>query len=81
MFGDCGSIEVMTPHVLPSNPKDSRSYPIPTIVSRTIRGISTYASVVTSPATMASPVVTIVSQATRPLGSASRMASRTASEI
>jgi hypothetical protein len=54
---------------------------MPTIVSRTMRGISTYASVVISPATMARPVVTRVSHATRPRGSASMMASRTESEI
>jgi hypothetical protein len=51
------------------------------MVSRTILGISTYAFVVISPATMARPVVTIVSQATRDMGSSARMASRTASEI
>ena len=48
-------------------------------VSRTMRGISTYASVVTSPATCTSPVVTMVSTATRLPGSCSSMASRIAS--
>jgi hypothetical protein len=43
--------------------------------------MSTYVSVVISPATMTRPVVTSVSQATRPLGSAARTASRTESEI
>ena len=48
---------------------------------RTISGISTYAlSVVTSPATCTRPVVTMVSTATRAVGSCSRMASRIASE-
>ena len=41
---------------------------------------STYVSVVISPATMTSPVVTSVSQATRPLRSSRSTASRTASE-
>jgi hypothetical protein len=50
-------------------------------VSRAIFGISTYVSVVISPATTTSPVVTMVSQATRPYGSLVKMASRTASEI
>jgi hypothetical protein len=43
--------------------------------------MSTYVSVVISPATTTSPVVTSVSQATRPLGSSVRTASRTESEI
>src|SRR6478736_7550518 len=49
--------------------------------SRTIAGISTYAEVETSPATWTSPVVTRVSTATRPFGSAARIASRMLSEI
>jgi hypothetical protein len=57
------------------------SNPIALIVSRTIFGISTYAVVVISPATMASPVVTMVSHATLAIGSCSRMASRIESEI
>src|SRR6187551_449481 len=51
------------------------------IVSRTIERTSTYVSVVISPATTTSPVVTRVSQATRPSGSSFMTASRTASEI
>ena len=43
--------------------------------------MSTYVSVVISPATTTSPVVTSVSQATRPYGSSVRTASRTESEI
>jgi hypothetical protein len=43
--------------------------------------MSTYVSVVISPATMTRPVVTSVSQATRPRGSSVRTASRTESEI
>src|SRR5215204_2647686 len=42
--------------------------------------MSTYVSVVISPATTTRPVVISVSQATRPVGSPSRTASRTASE-
>jgi hypothetical protein len=49
--------------------------------SRTSLGMSTYVSVVISPATTTSPVVTSVSQATRPYGSSVRTASRTESEI
>ena len=50
------------------------------MVSRAIEGMSTYSRVVTSPATTHRPVVSSVSQATRPSGSAARMASRTASD-
>src|SRR3954466_5559995 len=51
------------------------------IVERTRSGTETYVVVVISPATHASPVVTMVSHATRALGSSVRMASRTASEM
>jgi hypothetical protein len=57
------------------------SYPIRFRTPRTTSGISTYASVVTSPETMATPVVTIVSTATRLRGSWVSMASRIPSEI
>src|SRR5919108_3364448 len=50
------------------------------IRSLTRRGMSTYVSVVISPATTTRPVVTSVSHATRPAGSSVRTASRTASE-
>ncbi len=43
--------------------------------------MSTYVSVEISPATTTRPVVTSVSQATRPFGSDARTASRTESEI
>ena len=43
--------------------------------------MSTYALVEISPATTTRPVVSSVSQATRPWGSSSKMASRMASEI
>ena len=43
--------------------------------------MSTYVSVVISPATTTSPVVISVSQATRPSGSSARTASSTESEI
>src|SRR5439155_18456178 len=49
--------------------------------SRTRRGMSTYVSVVISPATTTRPVVMSVSQATRLIGSSLRTASRTESEI
>src|SRR3954462_3485311 len=51
------------------------------MVSRTIRGMSTYDDVVTSPATCTSPVVTMVSTATRLAGSLASMASRMESLI
>ncbi len=51
------------------------------ITLRASASMSTQAVVVTSPATIAAPVFTIVSQATRARLSCARMASRTASEI
>src|ERR671920_2140502 len=51
------------------------------MVSRTMRGMSTYREVVTSPATCTSPVVTIVSTATRLAGSFASIASRMESLI
>ena len=51
------------------------------MVSRTVCARSTSALLVTSPAMTASPVLTIVSQATRDAESWASMASRTASEI
>src|SRR4051794_24832649 len=54
---------------------------MPHTVSRTSREMSTYAFVEISPATTTRPVVSMVSHATRPVGSSDRMASRTASEI
>src|ERR1700684_2655568 len=50
-------------------------------VLRTRASTSTQALVVTSPATMTTPVLTRVSQATRPRGAAVMIASSTASEI
>ena len=50
-------------------------------VLRTSASTSTQARVVTSPATITTPVFTRVSQATRPRSSSLRMASSTASEI
>ena len=50
-------------------------------VLRTSASTSTQARVVTSPATMTTPVLTSVSQATRPRSSSLRIASSTASEI
>ena len=72
-------METDTPHDVPSKPLADESYPIRRIRSRTIRGISTYPAVVTSPATWTSPVVTRVSTATRLVGSSVSMASRIAS--
>src|SRR3954452_14630100 len=54
---------------------------MPLMVSRAIDGMSTYADVVISPATMHRPVVTMVSHATRAAGSLARIASSTESEI
>src|SRR5205807_1460063 len=51
------------------------------MVARTMSGTCTYVDVVISPATHARPVVTSVSQATRAVGSSTRIASRTASEM
>ena len=48
---------------------------------RTSAWMSTWAAVVTSPATITRPVVVSVSQATRERGSCASMASRIASEI
>jgi hypothetical protein len=81
MSDDCSSIDTSTPHEFPSKHSSSRSYPISQIVLRTRRAMSTYAFVEISPATTTSPVVSRVSQATRPRGSSSRIASRMASEI
>ena len=50
-------------------------------VWRTTSGTFTFTVVVISPATTTMPVVTSVSQATRPLGSSARIVSRMASEI
>src|SRR5918992_2942382 len=51
------------------------------ILRRTCAGMSTYVSVVISPATTTRPVVISVSQATRPVGSSASTASSTVSEI
>src|SRR5438132_5501747 len=78
---DCSWIAVTTPHVSPSMPNFASVYPMPLIVRRTTLGMSTYVSVLISPATRTRPVVTSVSHATRPSGSSDRIESRTASEI
>ena len=54
---------------------------MPSMVLRTTFCKSTHASVVTSPATTAMPVVTMVSQATRLFESWASMASKMPSEI
>src|SRR5918992_5624939 len=51
------------------------------ILRRTCAGMSTYVSVEISPDTTTSPVLTSVSQATRPVGSSASTASSTVSEI
>ena len=81
MSEDCCPIDTETPHESPSKPIREDVYPMLRTTSRTSCGISTYALVVTSPATWTRPVVTIVSTATRAVGSCSRIASRIASEI
>ena len=62
-------------------PNFASVYPMPLIVRRTTLGMSTYVSVLISPATRTRPVVTSVSHATLPVGSSARIESRTASEI
>src|SRR5712691_5240732 len=81
MSGDCSSSATITPHVSASKPNFARVYPISRIRSRTTRGMSTYVSVVISPATTTRPVVISVSQPTRPCGSSASTASSTESEI
>src|SRR5436190_2359400 len=81
MSDDCSSIDVITAHELPSNPYDASVYPIARIVSRTRRGMSRCAFELISPATIAMPVVHMLSHATRLYGSCSNMPSRTASLI
>src|SRR5882672_484462 len=81
MSGDCLPMILSTPQLAPSNPMSEVSYPMSSTVLRTMASTSTQALVVTSPATITTPVLTRVSQATRPFGSAARMASSTASEI
>src|ERR1700722_16488126 len=81
MSGDCLPMILSTPQLAPSNPMSEVSYPISSTVLRTMASTSTHALVVTSPATITTPVLTSVSQATRPFGSAARMAPSTASEI
>jgi hypothetical protein len=54
---------------------------MPFTVSRTMRGMSTYALVLISPATITSPVVQSVSHATRLIGSSPMSASSTPSLI
>src|ERR671918_1447773 len=81
MSGDWSWIEVATPQVSPSMPNRESVYPMSVMVRRATAGMSTYVSVLISPATTTRPVVTSVSQATRPFGSSARIASSTASEI
>src|SRR5271167_2375403 len=81
MSGDCLPMILSTPQLAPSKPMSEVLYPISSTVLRTRASTSTQALVVTSPATITTPVLTRVSQATRPRGSAARMASSTASEI
>src|SRR5579859_5132456 len=81
MSGDCSSIPTSTPQVSQSMPYLARVYPISLMVWRTRPAISTYASVVISPKTITVPVLSAVSQATRPSGSLLSTASSTASLI
>ena len=71
----------MIAQVWPSKPTSELLYPMSLMTLRAIASMSTHAEVVTSPATIAAPVFTIVSQATRARLSWARMASSTASEI
>jgi hypothetical protein len=81
MSRDCCPIESVTPQDSPSNPTTEEVYPISQIVLRTSSGISTYESVVTSPATWMRPVVAIVSTATLESGSWASIASRMVSDM
>ncbi len=72
---------VRTAQVSASKPYLARVYPTSRTVLRTRLGMSTYPSVVISPATKTSPVVTRVSAATRAFLSWAMRASRMASEI
>src|SRR4051794_15774829 len=81
MSGDCSSSATITPQVAASKPRSELVEPMSATTSLTMRGMSTYASVVISPATITRPVVHSTSQATRPRGSCSSTASSTASEI
>jgi hypothetical protein len=81
MSADCDPIDTLTPQDAPSKPLRDESYPISRIRSRTIVGMSAYASVVTSPATCTWPVVIRVSTATRLPGSCASSASRIESLI
>ena len=81
MSGLCLSRATMTAQLLPSKPLAPSSYPMLSTVWRTTPWMSTTALDVISPATTATPVVIIVSHATRLVGSWASMASRIASEI
>src|SRR5579863_4973717 len=81
MSADCLPMMLSTPQLAPSKPMSEVLYPISSTVLRTSASTSTQALVVISPATITTPVLTRVSQATRPRGSAAMMASSTASEI
>ena len=80
MSGDWSWIAVSTPHVSPSSPNFASVYPTSVTVRRTTDGMSIQLSVVISPATITSPVVTSASHATRQLASTVSNASSTASE-
>src|SRR4051794_35119302 len=81
MSPDCPPMATITPQEAPSKPFSDESYPILRIRSRTIRLMSTYPVVVTSPATTTRPVVSRVSTATRLWASCRIIASRTESLI
>src|SRR3954447_6456644 len=81
MSGDCSSSATTTPQVDASKPRSELVYPMSPTMPRTMRGMSTYASVVISPATTTRPVVQSTSQATRPSRSSASTASSTPSEI
>src|SRR5205809_2363353 len=81
MSGDWDPIDTETPQDAPSYPLVDESYPTSRILSLMMPGMSTYVSVVTSPATCTWPVVINVSTATRLVGSSLSIPSRMASLI
>ncbi|OGU03888.1 MAG: hypothetical protein A2085_07000 [Gemmatimonadetes bacterium GWC2_71_10] len=81
MLGDWVPIALSTEQVSAPMPNAASVYPMERSVPRTSLGRSTYVSVVISPPTMAMPVVTNVSHATRALGSTATISSSTASLI
>ena len=75
MSGDCPWMDDSTAQVSASNPNLARVYPTSRIAALTTSVKSVDPVQVISPAIITSPVVSIVSQATRPVGSCASTAS------